>query len=187
MSRSSRAKRAGRKRAERPVTLSGVTMVEVDNPHYRTARPGDDVTSVKITVGYNPRESYVGFLWHQRKITDAERSAADTVRQAFERLGGSGVGAMDYTQTPVDGGGGGEPITEAHRRAGKALREVHGYLGPQGHDLVLKLAGEGRWPRDLAPSDKGMQDYLSRRFRECLECLAVAWGMQARGKRVAAQ
>lgn len=162
------------------MTLASVQIVEieVDNPHYEPAHHGRADNPRKIKAPYNPRESYSGWLLHRGLITPAEARAATDVRQAFEALGGGGARAMDYTKEPVDGGGASDPITERQRRAGALLSECHGTLGPAGHDLVMKLAGECLWPRDLAPRDARKQDYLSMRFRECLEHLSIRWGYQ---------
>lgn len=172
------SRRTGRKRRPAPVTVPHV-MKEVDNPHYSRAHDGDRSNPKRIKAAYNPRESYVGLLHQRGKISDSERRAGDKVRQAFEMMGGVGAQAMDYTREPVDGGGIPDPITDRQLRAGRTLREVHDVLGPAGHDLVIRIAGEGRWPRDLT-SDQERQRYLSLRLRECLEHLAVHWGYQVR-------
>ena len=172
------AKRPGRKRKDRaklPPTLV------VDNPNYARAHSESQTNPSKIAVGYNPRESFAGYLYYREKITQAEFKAASRVRQAYETLGGSGASALDYTKEPVDGGSRSDPITERQRDAGSLLKDVYQYLGPQGHHLVLQLAGDGLWPRDIVrEDDQTRRDYFSMRFRECLECLAVHWGYQNR-------
>lgn len=162
------------------VGLAAVSIIEVDNPHYSRDHHGTSGNPKKIQVSYNPNESYVGYLYSKSLINEACKKAGDRVRQAYERIGGAGARAIDYSKEPVDGGSRAQDIPDQMIEAGRLLREVHGVLGPQGHSLVLDLAGAGLWPRDLAPRDSSMQRYLSMRFRECLESLAVHWGYMRR-------
>lgn len=178
------AKRTGRKRKTKKIKLAQVSFAEikVENPHFQKEHDISQSNPTHIKANYNPKESYVGYLWQKKIITDAEKWAGDRVRQAYEAMGGSGAPAMDYTRLNVDGGGSSEPITEQQLQAGSILVEASRSLGPDGHDLVIKLAGEGRWPHELT-KDKEQRRYMSMRFRECLETLAVAWGRQGRQER----
>lgn len=175
-------RRRGRKRKTKPVTLAptSITVIEVDNPMFARDHAESTTNPRRIAAAYNARESYAGWLVIKGLITTSEYEAASIVRAAFEAMGGAGASAMDYTKEPVDGGGMADPISERQMQAGQTLKQCAAHLGPRGHSLVISLAGEGRWPRDLAPGDRVKQDYLSMRFRECLESLAVLWGKQAR-------
>jgi len=157
-------------------------MMEVDNPFYSRAHDGDKTNPRTITVCYNPRESYAGMLYARKVITEAENRAANRIRQAYEGIGGAGARAMDYTREPVDGGGHVEPITPRQLEFGRVLRDAALFLGPQGYDLVIKLAGQGLSPKDLA-REKRRQDFWGQRFQECLETLAVHWGYQRQRSR----
>lgn len=174
-------RRPGRKR-QKPVTLGNVIMLEVDNPLYSRAHDGDKTNPRTITACYNSRESYAGFLYARKAITQAEHMAATRIRQAYEGIGGAGAKAMDYTKEPVDGGGHGEPISQRQLMFGRVLKDASLFLGPQGYDLVIKLAGQGLWPKDLS-QDKGRREYWGKRFTECLETLAVHWGYQRQRSR----
>lgn len=173
--------RRGRKKKAAPITLapSHIVETETDNPMFSRDHQESMSNPRRIKASFNMRESYVGWLWQKRLITDAEKKAADRVRHAFEALGGSGAKAIDYSKEPVDGGGAVSDITDRQITAGRTLREVHRMLGPQGHDLVMRMCGEGRWPQDMA-LDRRKRDYLSMRLRECLEHLAIMWGYQTR-------
>lgn len=178
-------KRPGRKRRA-PVTLAGgVAMIEIDNPLYQRAHDGAAGNERKIRAAYNPRESFVGFLYFKGKIGDAEKLAGDRIRQAYEAMGGAGAGAIDYTRTRVDGGRIAEPLSERQLSAGQFLKSVRGWLGPAGHEITIRLAGEGCWPRDLAPGDTARQQYYSMRLRECLETCAERLGYATRKRRLA--
>lgn len=175
------AKRTGRKKKPATVTLAKVTIaeIEVDNPLYQREHDGANANPRKIRAAYNPRESYAGYLWYRNKITDTEFRAATYVRQNYELIGGAGAGSIDYASERVDGGQIAQDITPQQIAAGRVLKHLSIMLGPAGYDLVIKLAGEGKWPRDLSGKDE-KQRYLSMRFRECLEHIAVERGWQAR-------
>lgn len=170
-------RRSGRKR-QAAVTLPPVlTVIEVDNPLYSRAHDGDRTNPRRITVAYNSRESYVGFLHAKEAITDAEKMAGDRIRKAFEAMGGSGARAMDYSRVFVDGGNIPEPIGAAQLEAGRVLKFAAMALGPQGYELTLALAGMCKWPEEMAQTRR-KREYIGQRFRECLETLAVHWGYQ---------
>lgn len=172
-------RRTGRKKKAKAVSLPNIRLIEVDNPNYQREHAESRSNPRRIECAFNPNESYIGWLHVKNKITDAEYKAAGRVRQAFEAMGGAGASAIDYSRDAVDGGRIAEPITPRQMQAGITLRDVHASLGPQGHDLVLRIAGEGCWPRDLSPDPEG-QRYLRNRLKECLEHLAVHWGYQQR-------
>jgi hypothetical protein len=175
--------RKGRPAKPKPVSLPHIGLIEVDNPLFGSKHATDDVTSRRIITGYNHRESFIGFLYGKRKITDAERMAGDKVRKAFETMGGAGAQAIDYSRAKVDGGKIADPISVRQLEAGSVLRDCHKTLGAAGHDLVIKLCGECQWPKDLT-RDERKQDYLSMRLRECLETLSVHWGYASREARI---
>lgn len=169
---------ARRKTKPKAIAGTGFIMMEVDNPNYQPVHDGASANPRKIMAAYNFKESYVGFLFGKGHISEAEKRAGDRVRQAFEAMGGAGAQAIDYSRTKVDGGKIADPISVRQLEAGATLREVHQRLGPEGHDLVIKLCGECRWPKDLT-NEKYRQTYLSHRLRECLETLAVHWGFRS--------
>jgi hypothetical protein len=173
-------KRPGRKRKIAKISLPPIAMMEVDNPMFSPDHAETKSNPKRIMAAYNAKESYVGLLFIRGHISAAERRAGDKVRQAFEMMGGAGARAIDYSRTKVDGGQIASTVTIEQLQAGATLRECHSILGAQGHDLIIRIAGEGKTPRDIAPSNERMQNYLSMRLRECLETLAVHWGYQNR-------
>ena len=154
-----------------------MTVIEIDNPLYNRAHDGDRTNPKRITAAYNPRESYVGWLLARDQINRAEYEAAGKIREAFEAMGGAGARAMDYSKEWVDGGMMPDPITDAQLNAGRTLKQCAAWLGPAGHDLTIKLAGQCLWPKDMAP-DRNGQLYVGKRFRECLSTLAHHFGLQ---------
>jgi hypothetical protein len=157
-------------------------MMEVDNPLYSRAHDGDRTNPRTIQAAYNPRESYAGFLYARKVITEAENRAANRFREAWEGMGGAGARAMDYSKLVVDGGLTPEPLSQRQLEYGRELNNVAIWLGPQGYDLTIKLAGQGLWPKDLT-TNKRFQEYFGINFRHCLEVLAVHWGYQRQRSR----
>lgn len=177
------SRRTGRKRKPAAVTLP---VIEVDNPLYSRAHDGADGNPKRIMAAYNPRESYCGWLFGRNFITEAEYKAATRVRQAFECLGGAGVGAIDYSRPMVDGGRIAEPISARQQEAGKFLKTVRGWIGDEdSYMLLLKLAGQGLWPHDIAPGDREAGQYFKGRIRVLLDRIAVRLGYQKITQRVA--
>jgi hypothetical protein len=152
-------------------------MLEVENPLYSRAHDGDKTNPRTITACYNPRESYAGMLYARKTITQAENEAATRIRRAWEGIGGAGAKAMDYSKLVVDGGLTPEPLSERQQEYGRLLKDAALRLGPEGYDLTIKLAGQGLMPKDLVPT-KRRQDFLGQLFQQCLEVLAVHWGLQ---------
>lgn len=172
-------KKPGRKPSPKPVTMAEITIIKVEDPHYQREHHGAKGNTKDIDVQFNMRESYVGWLFARKLIDAGEKQAGDEIRQAYERMGGRGAGAIDYTKEHVDGGQIAQTITDGHLLAAARLREANAWLGPEGFDLTMKLAGECLWPKDLSP-DRARQEYLGLRFRECLDTLAVNRGHKMR-------
>ena len=155
----------------------GIGFQTVDNPMHNRAHEESRSNPRLIVVPFNQRESYVSWLLARGLITHAENLAAEIVRRSFEAMGGSGARGVDTTRPYVDGGHVAQSITDGQLRAGETMREVLQCLGPDGRRVVIALAGEGRWPKDLRDTPAA-QAYLGLRFRECLTSLAIRWGYQ---------
>ena len=177
-------RRVGRKPKEQPVTLPKVSIVEIDtkNPYFNEAYRDSADNPRVIKAQFNMRESYVGMIYAQGAIDDAEKWAADQIRRHYEALGASGASAMDYTREFVDGGQIAQSITDAQLVSSRVLKEAYTVLGPAGFDLTIRLAGDGVFVNEMS-ANEGMRRYLSIRFRECLETLAVHWGKKNRSIR----
>ncbi len=168
------AKRPGRKRKQKKPTLASISMISVDNPMYSRDHAESASNPKKIEAAFNMRESYVGFLWQRKHIDDAQKMAADRLRQAYEKMGGSGARAMDYSKLRVDGGGAPHDLHDGHLRAANYIRQSFNTLGPDAHILVMRFCAEGAWPSDTRQSKKepGPLPELSRH----LTTLAELWG-----------
>lgn len=87
---------------------------------------------------------------------------------------------MDPTREYVDGARSREPITESQRQAVLRLNQVERELGTDGaalvHDvLVLGLTMDQIGLRRAVRTQR-WNDYFARRFRECLDRLALVYG-----------
>lgn len=149
-----------------------VATVEVDNP--LALDPGE-----KIVVLRSIRNDPLGRLHSHRQIDEAQFQAGRAFQSDWEKAE-RGPRAVDPTRDYVDGGQGREPITESQRKAVLRLNQAERELGADGsalvHDVLvqgLTMEQVGR-RRDL--STQRWQDYFSKRFRECLDRLALLYG-----------
>ena len=87
---------------------------------------------------------------------------------------------MDPTREYVDGARTREPVTESQRQAVLRLNRIERELGTDGaalvHDvLVLGLTMDEIGQRRAVRTQRWI-DYFARRFRECLDRLALIYG-----------
>lgn len=172
-------KRPGRKRKQKPITLAGhVSIVEVENPHYQRSHPESATNPRTIRSQFDMRESYAGFLHARGLINEAQKKAADRIRNAYERMGGVGAQAIDYSREVVDGGQIAQTVTDAHLDAARYLRQAFNHLGPEGYHLVVSFCGEGRWPKEFSRSNQMPKPGVQ--FRSLLTALAELWNWKTR-------
>lgn len=175
-------RRAGRKIKQKKVSLSWIVTVDVDNPHFSRSHAESPSNPKATPAQFDMRENYAGYLWARKHIDDAEKRAADRVRAAYERMGGAGARAIDYSREQVDGGQIAQTITDAHLLAAADLRHIHTVLGPEGYHLVVSFSGEGKWPKEF--SRENDMPRPGQLFRQCLAALAESWGWKTRQIRV---
>lgn len=149
-----------------------VATVEVDNP--LALDPGEKIVALRSI-----RNDPLGRLHSHRQIDEAQYQAGRAFQSDWEKAE-RGPRAVDPTRDYVDGGQGREPITESQRKAVLRLNRAERELGADGsalvHDVLvhgLTMEQVGR-RRDL--STQRWQDYFSKRFRECLDRLALLYG-----------
>ncbi len=172
------ARKAGRKIKPRKVELSWIGPVDVPNPYFNASQSESETNPKKTAVQFDMRESYPGYLWARGHIDDEQKRAADRVRAAYERMGGAGARAIDYSQTKVDGGQIAQTITLPQLTAAQDLRDAAMCLGPEGYNLVVSMCGEGKWPKEFTRSNDIPN--VGRKLRDCLTCLAEHWGWKMR-------
>lgn len=146
--------------------------VEVDNP---LALDLDE----KIVAMRSIRSDPLGRLHAHHQIDEAQYRGGRAYQNDWERAE-RGPQAMDPTREHVDGARSREPVTESQRQAVLRLNRVERELGTDGaalvHDvLVLGLTMDQIGQRRAVRTQR-WNDYFARRFRECLDRLALVYG-----------
>jgi hypothetical protein len=181
----------GRRRKAR-VTVAGIDRRATDLPHNaEVADTGvkDPYDGQPIVVVRSVRDDPVGKMGARGQIDEAQLAAARHWQRDYENSEIGGIRASDTTREPVDGGGAfPEPITDTTRRAVKSLTYTARKLGQEGDALIRHVLGQGM-SIEVAAAARGMSGnheirYLGRRFRECLETLAVLYGYASKPKPV---
>jgi len=149
-----------------------VAEVEVDNP--LALDPGEKIVAVRSV-----RSDPLGRLHAHRQIDEAQYRGGRAFQNDWERAE-RGPQAVDTTREYVDGAGTREPVTESQRQAVLRLNRVERELGVDGaalvHDvLVLGLTMDQIGQRRAVRTQR-WNDYFARRFRECLDRLALFYG-----------
>ena len=160
-------------RRSREVPFNGeVAEVEVDNP--LALDSGE-----KIVVIRSIRSDPLGRLQAHHQIDEAQYRGGRAFQNDWERAE-RGPQAMDPTREYVDGARTREPVTESQRQAVLRLNRVERELGTDGaalvHDvLILGLTMDQIGERRAVRTQR-WNDYFARRFRECLDRLALVYG-----------
>lgn len=154
-----------------------VAEVEVDNPLALDA-------GEKIVVVRSVRGDPLGRLHAHHQIDEAQYRGGRAFQNDRERAE-RGPQAVDPTREYVDGARSREPVTEAQRQAVLRLNRVERELGTDGaalvHDvLVLGLTMDEIGQRRAVRTQR-WNDYFARRFRECLDRLALIYGFATEG------
>ncbi|BCA05983.1 hypothetical protein JOE51_005077 [Bradyrhizobium japonicum] len=149
-----------------------VAEVEVDNP--LALDPGEKIMAIRSI-----RSDPLGRLHSHHQIDEAQYRGGRAFQNDWERAE-RGPQAMDPTREYVDGARSREPVTESQRQAVLRLNRVERELGTDGaalvHDvLVLGLTMDQIGQRRAVRTQR-WNDYFARRFRECLDWLALIYG-----------
>lgn len=119
-----------------------------------------------------------------RNHIDATQYAAGrALQECFIKAEIGNVKAIEYKEH-VDSSGIGEPLTESHRKALQFINRAKMELGPQGWLLSTDILRDGLHIKDAA-AKRGLfrpreVEYMGARFRECLDSLAVTFGLSNR-------
>lgn len=159
--------------------------VEVDNPLYAREHDGDRTNPRRTGAFVNIRESAITMLAAKGAINPAQTAAAVRFRQLWERMGGAGAGAMDYSRVVVDGGKTPDPISASQMEAGRDLKDAEKALkaahGVYAYKLVGYVCGEGYSIHDLTETRR-QRDTMTDLLRMYLDVLADLWGYSGRRK-----
>jgi hypothetical protein len=149
-----------------------VAAVEVDDP--LALEPGDKIVALRSI-----RNDPLGRLHSHKQIDDAQYRAGRAFQGDWERAE-RGPQAIDPTREYVDGVQTREPLTEAQRKAVLRLNRIERELGADGsalvHDVLVKGMTMAQIGQRRGLRSARWNDYFSRRLRECLDRLALAYG-----------
>jgi hypothetical protein len=126
------------------------------------------------------RDDPLARLHDRGHIDEAQYHAGRSFQHDFE-IAERGPQAIDPSKEFVDGGKLPEPITEQQRKAVMRLNRAEGKLGADGSALTHDVLIQGKTITVIALS-RGLrgerwEKYFGMRFRECLETLAVVYGL----------
>jgi hypothetical protein len=149
-----------------------VAAVEVDDPLALEA-------GEKIVVLRSIRNDPLARLHSRGQIDEAQYQGGRAFQNDWERAE-RGPQAVDPTREYVDGVQAREPITEGQRKAVLRLNRIERELGADGSALVHDVLVQGMTMEQIGRrrglSTQRWKDYFSRRFQECLDRLALAYG-----------
>lgn len=146
--------------------------IEVDDP--LGLEPGDKIVALRSI-----RNDLLGRLHSHRQVDEAQYQAGRAFQNDWERAE-RGPRAVDPSRDYVDGGQMREPITEGQRKAVLRLNRAERELGADGSALVHDVLLQGMTMEQVGER-RGLRgqrwnDYFARRFRECLDRLALTYG-----------
>ena len=173
-----------KKLVKAPIVGVGFIMVDIQNPNFNPAHEGSAGNPALIQAIMNPRESPIAWYYCQRSRTKVEEyhvRAANEFRRLYERSGGSGMKAFDYTKDPVDGGNVSDGITEGRMDAAKKLKDAHQQVGYAGFSLLQATCGELLWIKDQYATRR-LQDSAMDDLKKGLDVLAEYWGYKSRSR-----
>jgi hypothetical protein len=149
-----------------------VAEVEIDNP--LGLDPGEKIVAIRSIRG-DP----LGRLHAHHQLDEAQYRGGRAFQNDWERAE-RGPQAVDTTREYVDGAGTREPVTESQRQAVLRLNRVERELGTDGSALVYDVLVLGLSMDQIgerrAVRTQRWNDYFARRFRECLDRLALIYG-----------
>jgi hypothetical protein len=149
-----------------------VAAIEVDDP--LGLEPGEKIVTLRSL-----RNDPLGRLHSYRHIDEAQYQGGRAFQDDWEKAE-RGPRAVDPTREYVDGGRAREPITERQRKAVLRLNRAERELGADGSALVHEVLILGMTMEQVGQR-RGLLgqrwiDYFARRFRECLDRLALLYG-----------
>jgi hypothetical protein len=136
----------------------------------------------KIEVLRSIRDDPLAGMYSRSQIDDAQFRAGRKWQEYNEdsEIGG-GIEAIDPEKPKVDGGIIADPLSDKALKAFRKIAESDKALGVEGSSLLRDILGHERMSiTDAAFArsyNSGLEiKYIGRRFRECLETLALLWG-----------
>lgn len=159
-----------RKTTDAP-TSAHVSAIEVEDPYDAGAR---------IVTLRNLRDDPLGRLHDRKQIDEAQYLAGREFQADWERAE-KGPCAIDPGKEAVDGGTVPDPIDEGKTKALVRINGVLRQLGADGSAVVHDVLVHGMTMERIAErrgfAGKSWVEYFGKRFRECLDSMAVYYGL----------
>lgn len=161
-------------------SLPNVAAITVDDPREQTTA-GKPIRRVKLI---NIRNDPLGQMLKRKQIKEVQYKGGRHWQSLYEmtKIGVSCGG--DPTKEYVDGGRYAEPDTERSERARKKLAAIDAVLGLEGQTLIRRVLDDKLSLRQIAEQRGQVKyeelEYIGKRFRECLDTLAVELGYAQR-------
>ena len=139
----------------------------------------------RIQVLRSIRDDPVAGMHARGQVDDAQLAAAREWQRFYEGSEVGSIRAIDPAKEAVDGGRMQDPISDRQIRASAEMAKADKRLGYDGKMLVMDILGRRLSIREAAERrgefTRSGWEYTGRRFRECLESLAVLWGFAMKG------
>ena len=149
-----------------------VAAIEVDDP--LGLEPGEKIVTLRSI-----RNDPLARMHAHRHIDEAQYQGGRAFQSDWEKAE-RGPQAIDPSREYVDGAQHREPITEGQRKAVLRLNRAERELGADGSALVHEVLVLGQTMEQIcqrrALQGQRWIDYLAKRFRECLDRLALIYG-----------
>jgi hypothetical protein len=156
-----------------------VAAVEVDDP--LGLEPGDKIVTLRSI-----RNDPLARMHAHRHIDEAQYQGGRAFQDDWERAE-RGPQAVDPSREYVDCAQTREPITEGQRKAVLRLNRTERELGADGaalvHEVLILAMTMEQICQGRALRGQRWIDYFAKRFRECLDRLALIYGFATESSR----
>lgn len=155
-----------------------VSSLVVDNPEYVVGYGNER----HITAARSLRDDPLGQMHDRHQISEAQYAAGRQWQREYEAAGAQ-VKSSGFLQEPVDGSGAAKQgVTDRQMRAHRSLAAYAVQLGPEGDRIVHWVLADKLSLLEVANRRHGTTSratmvYVGRRWRECLDTLAVCMGL----------
>jgi hypothetical protein len=155
-----------------------VAAIEVDCPI--------EQNGATLVVMRSIRNDPLAALHSRRQIDEAQYQGGRAFQYDFETVE-RGPQAVDPSKPFVDCSPGSQGNSDAHNKALDRLNRVHVVLGQEGsavaHDVLVSHLSLDQVAGKRSMNTELEKKYLGRRFRECLDSLALVYGFAMEAQR----
>jgi hypothetical protein len=139
-----------------------------------------DEAGDNIIVFRSLRDDPLGAMHSRGQVDEAKFNAGRHWQRCYEATEISGARAIDFTREAVDGGRLPEMLSDQYSKALADIKKANKALGMEGESIIRDILGRGMPLLHAAAARKLTEEselkYLGKRFRECLETLALVFG-----------